>query len=126
MALQHEKTVLDGDNGAANMDKINHNNHLSLLLKFNKNRKEECANSIIPKSKMKKKSRKRTAKNYSIRYKQDTKNYKKPLIQRTSQKEPYKDNLTERKTKKIKKSLKAFVFKDFLFFAKTYSKKKPI
>ena len=57
-ALQHEKTVLAGDNGAANMDKINHNNHLSLLLKFNKNRKEECVNSIIPKSKKKKKSRK--------------------------------------------------------------------
>ena len=57
-ALQHEKTFLAGDNGAENMDKINHNNHLSLLLKFNKNRKEECVNSIIPKSKKKKKSRK--------------------------------------------------------------------
>lgn len=108
------------------MDKINHNNHLSLLLKFNKNRKEECVNSIIPKSKMKKKSRKRTAKNYRIRYKQDTKNYKKPLIQITSQKEPYKDNLTERKTKKIKKSLKAFVFKDFLFSQNLIQRKKPI
>ena len=125
-ALQHEKTFLAGDNGSANMDKISHNNHLSLLLKFNKNRKEECVNSIIPKSKMKKKNRKIADKNYNIRYKKDTKNYKKPLIQRTSQKEPYKDNLTGRKYKKIKKSLKTFVFKDFSFFAKPYSKKKPI
>lgn len=84
MALQHEKTVLTGDNGAANMDKINHNNHLSLLLKFNKNRKEECVNSIIPKSKMKKKNRKRADKNYHIRYKKDTRNFKKPLSQSTS------------------------------------------
>lgn len=84
MALQHEKTVLTGDNGAANMDKINHNNHLSLLLKFNKNRKEECVNSIIPKSKMKKKNRKRADKNYHIRYKKDTRNFKKPLFQSTS------------------------------------------
>lgn len=126
MALQHKKIFLAGYNGPANMDKINHSSHLSQFPKFNKNRKEECTNSIIPKSKMKKKSRKRTAKNYRIRYKQDTKNYKKPLIQSTSQKEPYKVYLTERKTTKIKKSLKAFVFKDFLFFAKPYSKKKPI
>ena len=75
---------------------------------------------------MKKKSRKRTAKNYRIRYKQDTKNYKKPLIQRTSQKEPYKVYLTGRKYKKIKKPLKTFVFKDFSFFAKPSEKKKPI
>ena len=74
-ALQHEKTFLAGDNGAANMNKINHTNHLSLLPKFNKSRKEECVNSIIPKSKMKKKSRKRTAKKYHIRYKKDTKNF---------------------------------------------------
>ena len=59
-ALQNEKTVLAGDNGAANMNKVNHNNHLSLLLKFNENRKEECVNSIIPKSKMKKKNRKKS------------------------------------------------------------------
>lgn len=83
-ALQHEKTFLAGDNEATNMDKINHNNHLSLLLKFNKNRKEECVNSIIPKSKMKKKNRKRADKNYHIRYKKDTRNFKKPLFQSTS------------------------------------------
>lgn len=75
-ALKHKKIFLAGYNGAENMDKISHNNHLSLLLKFNKNRKEECSNSVIPKSKMKKKSRKRTAKNYRIRYKKDTKNFK--------------------------------------------------
>lgn len=126
MTLKHKKIFLAGYNCPANMDKINHSSHLSQFPKFNKNRKEECANSIIPKSKMKKKSRKRTAKNYRIRYKQDTKNYKKPLIQRTSQKEQYKDNLTGRKYKKIKKSLKTFVFKDFSFFAKPIEKKKPI
>lgn len=83
-ALKHKKIFLAGYNGPANMDKINHNNHLSLLLKFNKNRKEECVNSIIPKSKMKKKNIKRADKNYHIRYKKDTRNFKKPLFQSTS------------------------------------------
>lgn len=75
-ALKHKKIFLAGYNGPENMDKINHSSHLSQFPKFNKNRKEECANSIIPKSKMKKKNRKRADKNYNIRYKKDTKNFK--------------------------------------------------
>lgn len=75
-ALKHKKIFLAGYNGPANMDKINHSSHLSQFPKFNKNRKEECVNSIILKSKMKKKNRKRADKNYNIGYKKDTKNFK--------------------------------------------------